>query len=91
MDNNKSSVLRLIVSQDDHDLASSEMFNLLKVANCYRDSNGTVRDALNAAGFPQESGVLVGYALDNIILGYILYMVIPYAMDDTIGCTLSKN
>jgi hypothetical protein len=91
VDNCNASVLRLIGSQDDPALASSEMFNWLKVANCYRDSNGSVRDALNAAGFPQEQGVLSGYGLDNMILGNILNVVIPSAMADTMGWTLSSD
>lgn len=91
VDNCNASVLRLIGSQDDPALAQTEMFNWLKVANCYRDSNGSVRDALNAAGFPQEQGVLSGYGLDNMILGNILNVVIPSAMADTMGWTLSSD
>ena len=91
VDNCKASISRLLGSQNDPALASSEMFNWLKVANCYRESENSIRDSLNGAGFPQESGVIVGYALDNMILGNILNVVIPSAMADTMGWTLSKG
>ena len=91
IDNCKDSVSRLIGSQNDPALASLEMFNWLKVANCYRDSNGSIFAYLNGAGFHQESGAVVGYGLDNLILAKILNVVIPSAMADTMGWTLSKN
>lgn len=89
VDSCKEAASRLIGSQNDPALASSEMFNWLKVANCYRNSNSSTHDSLNGAGFTQQPGVLVGYGLDNMILGSILNVVIPSAMADTMGWTLS--
>ena len=91
VDDCKASIARLIGSQNDPALASSEMFNWLKVANCYRESSGTIFQHLNGAGFPQASDAMVGYGLDNLILGNILNVVLPSAMADTMGWTLSKG
>jgi len=91
VDTCKDAASRLVGSQNDPTLASSEMFNWLKVADCYHRSGGHIFYSLNGAGFPQPSGVPVGYGLDSMILGRILNVVIPSAMADTMGWTLSVD
>jgi hypothetical protein len=90
VDNCKVVVARVINTQNDPTLATSEMFEWLKVANCYHQSNGNVFEHLNGAGIRQETPWEAGYGLDNMILGSILNVVIPSAMADTMGWTLSR-
>ena len=91
VDNCKVVVSRVIKTQNDPARASSEMFEWLKVANCYHQSNGEIFKLLNGAGIHQETPWEAGYGLDNMILGQILNVVVPSAMADTMGWTLSNN
>jgi len=89
VDNCQVVVARVINRQNDPALASSEMFEWLKVANCYHQSGGQILQHLNGAGIRQDTPWKNGYGFDNLILGSILNVVIPSAMADTMGWTLS--
>jgi len=73
------------------DQHSTEMFHWTRVAGCYHQSDGSIFRHLQGAGLDRTGDADDGHALDHLMLSNILNKIIPSAMADAMGWTLTND
>lgn len=81
----------LVGSFKDKALLEYEMFYWSKVAACYHESGSNIVSYLQSSGLDTISDETDGHFLDNLILSKIINVIIPSAMVDAMGWSVSAE